>query len=177
MHDPHRDPHDQLEQEEARAWVELLQHQRLLSEQQKRLEKLLIEGTTKIMAAIDDLKTNIAALIAEGTADVTALVQKLQTQAGATGGASESDLATLAANVAQATTALHSAFQTATGVPVPATNASGEPSNAIDPSAPATGDQSGSQSSAPASSPEPAPTQDSAPAVTTIGPDSFKSGA
>lgn len=188
------------------AFKELLQLQRLLYEHQQsthahvcgEFKELKTELQTyikeTIMAAIDDLKKNIGDLIAEGTADITALVQRAAQQGQSQGGASEQDLQKLADDVAEATRTMHSAFMQATGTSVPSTSSSGASSNATDTSSSGSsstsGSTSGSDASAPATSPssgdqsgvssspsETSSDQSSSSGATTVGPESFKSGA
>jgi hypothetical protein len=69
---------------------------------------------TKIMAAIDDLKTAIAGLITEATTDVSTLIGQINTQTG-----NDPAVLALTAQVQQAITDLHTTFTGATGVPLP----------------------------------------------------------
>jgi len=74
---------------------------------------LLLNRTDTIMAAIDDLKTSIAALIAEATSDITQLINR------AASGSSDPAMAQLATDVNAATKSLHDQFEAATGTPIP----------------------------------------------------------
>lgn len=204
-HDPRHTPEEvALYRAFGGAITGIMEHQRLLFEHQQRHERCLVdmgrhtgdnlqslkdELKEFIMTALDDLKKNIGDLIAEGTADITALVQRASQQSQQQGGASESDLQQLADNVAQATKSMHDAFMAATGTSVPSTAPSGNPSNATD-----SGSSSGSSSASPSPSEPPPATspgdtssqtgatsgdQSSSDqsSGTTIGPESFKSGA
>ena len=67
-----------------------------------------------IMAAIDDLKTAVAGFITEGTADISALVTQINAAAN-----QDPAIVALTKQVTDATTAMHTAFTGATGVPLP----------------------------------------------------------
>lgn len=69
----------------------------------------------KIMAAIDDLKTAVAGFITEGTSDIATLVSQINATAN-----QDPAIVALTQQVTDATTAMHTAFTTATGVPLPA---------------------------------------------------------
>lgn len=66
------------------------------------------------MAAIDDLKTAIAAMIAEATGDISTLIDDINTQSG-----QDPAIVALTQQVNDATTALHKAFTDATQTPIP----------------------------------------------------------
>lgn len=66
---------------------------------------------TKIMAAIDDLKTAIAGLITEGTSDIAALVTQINSQTN-----QDPAIIALTAQVTDAMQTMHAAFTGATGV-------------------------------------------------------------
>lgn len=77
------------------------------------LQKLgLMEKT--IMAAIDDLKTAVAAFVQEGTSDIAALVAQINTQSN-----QDPAIVALTQQITDATTAMHTAFTGATGIPLP----------------------------------------------------------
>lgn len=67
-----------------------------------------------VMAAIDDLKTAVAEFVQEGTSDIAALVEKINTQVN-----QDPAIVALTQQITDATTAMHTAFTTATGVPLP----------------------------------------------------------
>ncbi len=67
-----------------------------------------------IMAAIDDLKTAIGGFITEGTSDIATLVAQINATAN-----QDPAIVALTAQVTDATTAMHTAFTNATGVPLP----------------------------------------------------------
>ena len=69
---------------------------------------------SNIMTAIDDLKTSIAAFITEGTSDIATLVTQINATAN-----QDPAIVALTKQVTDATTAMHTAFTTATGVPLP----------------------------------------------------------
>lgn len=74
----------------------------------------IIELEKRLMAAIDDLKTSIAALITEGTSDISDLVAKINSQAN-----QDPAIVALTQQVTDATASLHKAFTDATGVALP----------------------------------------------------------
>ena len=78
------------------------------------LDKLDLNQET-IMAAIDDLKTAIGGFITEGTSDIATLVAKINATAN-----QDPAIVALTQQVTDATTAMHTAFTNATGVPLPA---------------------------------------------------------
>jgi len=67
-----------------------------------------------IMAAIDDLKTAVAGFIQEGTSDIAALVAQINAQTN-----QDPAIVALTTQITDATTAMHTAFTGATGVPLP----------------------------------------------------------
>jgi hypothetical protein len=73
----------------------------------------LIESN--IMTAIDDLKTAVAGFITEGTGDIASLVTQINAQSN-----QDPAIVALTKQVTDATIAMHTAFTTATGVPLPA---------------------------------------------------------
>lgn len=83
------------------------------AERFRRLEAMLgiIKANTEfLMPAIDDLKTAITALITEGTSDIAALVAKINAQSN-----QDPAIVALTTQVTDATAAMHSAFNAATG--------------------------------------------------------------
>jgi hypothetical protein len=133
----------------------IIDNQKTIYANQQSMEK-------KFMAAIDDLKTDIAALIAEATSDITALVSN------AAGQSQDPAIKQLDTDVKAATAALHNQFTAATGTPVPPAD-SGSGSQTTPPATTPPVDQSQTPAT-PASDPN-------APPITTISPDSFKSGS
>jgi len=69
---------------------------------------------SNIMAAIDDLKTAVAGFITEGTSDIATLVAQINATAN-----QDPAIVDLTKQITDATTAMHTAFTTATGVPLP----------------------------------------------------------
>ena len=83
----------------------------------RRLDELdqkidLVKET--IMSAIDDLKTAVAAFVQEGTSDISALVAQINAQSN-----NDPAIIALTQQITDATTAMHTAFTGATGVPLP----------------------------------------------------------
>lgn len=66
------------------------------------------------MAAIDDLKTAIAAMISEATGDISDLLAKINMAVN-----NDPAIVDLTKQVTDATAALHASFTGATGTPVP----------------------------------------------------------
>jgi hypothetical protein len=78
------------------------------------IENQLALMEKNIMAAIDDLKTSVAAFIQEGTSDIAALVAQINAQSN-----QNPAIVALTQQITDATTAMHTAFTAATGVPIP----------------------------------------------------------
>lgn len=88
-------------------------------------DDLILKRLETIMAAIDDLKTAIAALIAEGTSDIAALVTQINSQTN-----QDPAIVALTGQVTDAVQAMHQAFTGVTGTPVPTTAAEPTTGNA-----------------------------------------------
>lgn len=73
-----------------------------------------IRHLEKIMTAIDDLKTDVAALIGEAVADINALAQAI-----AAAGSQDPAIVALSGQIKDATKTIHDSFTAATGTPVP----------------------------------------------------------
>lgn len=85
---------------------------------------VIIQNQEKIMSAIDDLKTAIAAMITEATGDVASLVTQINTTSN-----QDPAIVDLTKQVTDATTALHQAFTGATGVVLPPATPAPAPAN------------------------------------------------
>jgi phenylpyruvate tautomerase PptA (4-oxalocrotonate tautomerase family) len=83
------------------------------AESLSRIECMLGRLEGHIMAAIDDLKANIASLITEATNDITTLVNN------AAANTNDPAIQQLASDVSQATSDLHNKFTAATGTATP----------------------------------------------------------
>jgi hypothetical protein len=119
--------------EGARAIRELVREIAALREAVWAIQKLQTERDVRlnqelkdyIMAAIDNLKTDLANLIAEATADITALLAKINSQSN-----QDPAIVALSDQAKAATQTLHDAFTNATNVVPPTVN----PPTAVDPS-------------------------------------------